>query len=112
MGIYSEAPGVSTFAEVKPTLLVCWWMTIFCFVIILLRIAGRFIRSEQLFAEDRTVGFAIITLFLRMGCVHAILIFGTNNVDFGSSQPSAKDLRRRAIASGLVIACRVLHAAT
>ncbi|KIH94765.1 pth11-like integral membrane protein [Sporothrix brasiliensis 5110] len=112
MGLYSDPPPMMAFAEVKPTLLVCWWSTIFCLTIILLRIAGRYIRSERLFIEDRVVSLAIIPLFIRMGCVHVILIYGTNNVALDSFELSEVNLHRRAVGSGLVLASRVFHAAT
>ncbi|KAL1893174.1 hypothetical protein Sste5346_006606 [Sporothrix stenoceras] len=112
MGLYSDPPPMLAFAEVKPTLLVCWWITVFCLTIILLRIAGRYIRSERLFIEDRVVSLAIIPLFLRMGCVHAILIFGTNNVALDSFEHTEENLHRRAVGSGLILASRVFHAAT
>ncbi|CAK7212420.1 hypothetical protein SBRCBS47491_001457 [Sporothrix bragantina] len=112
MGLYSSAPPALPFSEVKPTLLVCWWTTIFCLTIILLRLAGRYIRSERLFVEDRVVALAIIPLLLRMGCVHAILIYGTNNVELSTISTSEHDLHRRAVGSGLVLASRIFHAAT
>ena len=72
-------PPVQPFSEDKPSLLVCWWITIFCTVIILLRISGRFIRSERLFVEDKVAALALIPLILRMGCVHFIIVYGTDN---------------------------------
>ena len=112
MGLYSTAPPALPFSEVKPTLLVCWWTTFFCLTIILLRLAGRYIRSERLFIEDRIVALAIFPLFLRMGCVHAILILGTNNVELSTISTTDNDLHRRAVGSGLVLASRIFHAAT
>ncbi|KAK8128380.1 hypothetical protein PG984_009488 [Apiospora sp. TS-2023a] len=111
MTIYSSAPPLHSFEQDKPTLLVCWWITLLCATIIFLRVAGRFIRSEKLFAEDRTAALALIPLFLRMGCVHVILIYGTNNAQF-SSDLSEQDIQRRSVASGLVLASRTLYAAT
>lgn len=112
MGIYTTAPSFRSTDEDKPTLLVCWWSTIFCTIIILLRIAGRFIRSERLFIEDKTVSLAIIPLFLRMGCVHVILKYGTNNADFSGITLSDTQIHHRSIGSGLVLASRILHTAT
>jgi hypothetical protein len=110
MGLYSDPPPLRDFFYDKPTLLVCWWATIFCAAIILLRIAGRFIRSERLFAEDRTAALALLPLFIRMGLVHAILVYGTNNVDTTNLPPD--QIHRRSIGSGLVLASRIFHAAT
>lgn len=112
MALYSDPPPPHPFSEDKPTLLVCWWITIFCAVIIALRVVGRFIRSEKLFREDKTAALALVPLFLRMGCVHVILIYGTNNAIIEGAGFSEEELHRRSIASGLVLLSRVLYAAT
>ncbi|KAL7950188.1 GPCR protein, PTH11-type [Trichoderma barbatum] len=112
MSIYSEPPALRAFYEDKPTLLVCWWATIFCALMIVLRIAGRFIRTEKLFAEDKFAALALIPLFLRMGCVHFILINGTNNADFTGVTLTPDELHKRSVASGLVLLSRIFYAAT
>lgn len=112
MALYSDPPLLHPFSEDKPTLLVCWWITLFCTVIILLRLAGRLIRTERLFREDETAALALVPLFMRMGCVHVILIYGTNNARLADAGLSDEHLRRKSIASGLVLLSRVLYAAT
>ncbi|PTB45556.1 uncharacterized protein TrAFT101_000995 [Trichoderma asperellum] len=112
MSIYSDPPALRDFSQDKPSLLVCWWATIFCALMILLRIVGRFIRTEKLFAEDKFAAVALIPLFLRMGCVHFILVNGTNNADFTGVTLTPEELRKKSIASGLVLLSRVLYAAT
>ncbi|RFU77850.1 integral membrane [Trichoderma arundinaceum] len=112
MSIYSDPPPLRAFSQDKPSLLVCWWATIFCALMIVLRIAGRFIRTERLFSEDKFAAVALIPLFLRMGCVHFILINGTNNTDFTGVTLTPDELRKRSIASGLVLLSRILYAAT
>ncbi|KAJ1333500.1 hypothetical protein MN608_03491 [Microdochium nivale] len=109
--LYSSPPPLHAAVLDKPTLLVCWWITLFCATIILLRLAGRFIRSERLFQEDRIAGFALLPLFIRMGLVHVILVWGTNNAGF-TIPLTDQQLRRREIASGLVLASRISYAAT
>lgn len=84
----------------------------FCAVIILLRVCGRLVRTERLFREDKMAALALVPLFLRMGCVHVILLFGTNNVQLDNVRLSDEGLRRREIASGLVLLSRVMYAAT
>ncbi|KAI0159591.1 GPCR protein, PTH11-type [Xylariaceae sp. FL1272] len=111
MTLYSPPPPLHTFYQDKPTLLVCWWMTLFCATVILLRVTGRFIRSEKLFKEDRTVLYALVPLFARMGLVHLVLLWGTNNARFDRPL-SEKERMHKAVASGLVIATRMLYAAT
>ncbi|ROW09376.1 hypothetical protein VMCG_02560 [Cytospora schulzeri] len=112
MTLYSEAPELVSWPYVKPTLLVCWWATLFCTVIILLRVAGRFVRSETLFTEDKMAFYSLIPMYARMGCVHVILVYGTNNTDFSNVTLTAEELRRRTIGSGLVLASRIFYSAT
>ncbi|KAI1377522.1 hypothetical protein F4677DRAFT_39072 [Hypoxylon crocopeplum] len=110
MSLYTPPPPLHSPDRDKPTLLVCWWITLFCTVIILLRIAGRFVRSEMLFREDKMAALAILPLYLRMGCVHFILIYGTNNAHF--TELTDREIQMRSIASGLVLASRIFYAAT
>jgi hypothetical protein len=112
MPLYSDPPPLRPFQEDKPTLLVCWWITLFCTVIILMRVGGRFVRSERLFREDRVAALALIPLYLRMGVVHVILIYGTNNAQLAGAHLSEKELHDKRTASGLVLLSRILYAAT
>lgn len=112
MTLYSDPPALREFKYDKPTLLVCWWATSFCTLIILLRLAGRFIRTERLFTEDRVAALALIPLYARMACVHYILIYGTNNAQFDGVELTDEQIRQKSIASGLVLASRVFYAAT
>lgn len=112
MALYSDPPPLRSFSSDKPTLLVCWWITMFCAVIILLRVAGRFVRTERLFREDKMAALALVPLFARMGCVHVIMIYGTNNAQLAGAGLSDEELRKRSIGSGLVLLSRVLYAAT
>ncbi|KAI1822815.1 hypothetical protein F4861DRAFT_372519 [Xylaria intraflava] len=111
MSLYSSPPPLHPADSDKPTLLVCWWITLFCTTIIFLRVGGRFIRSEKLFREDKTVMFAVIPLFLRMGFVHVVLLWGTNNAHFALPLTET-ERRHKSIASGLVLGSRILYAAT
>lgn len=98
-------PAARPFSQDKPTLLISWWITALCAFIILLRLAGRYIRVERLFNEDKIAALALIPLFLRMAFVHPVLVNGTNNaVGFDLEQ-----VPRRELGSKLVIVCRVLQ---
>ena len=112
MALYSDPPPLHLFSEDKPTLLVCWWITSFCVVIIAMRIIGRFIRTEKLFREDKTAALALVPLLARMGCVQVILVYGTNNAQLDGAALSDEDLHHKSVASGLVLLSRVLYAAT
>lgn len=112
MSLYSEAPDPLSWTNTKPTILICWWATLFSTVIILLRVAGRMIRSEMLFTEDRMAFFCLIPMYVRMGLVHVILLYGTNNNDFTRTTLTPEDIRKRTIGSGLVLASRIFYSAT
>ncbi|KAI9761866.1 MAG: hypothetical protein M4579_000806 [Chaenotheca gracillima] len=102
-------PPARTGEEDRPTLLVCWWCTGFALTIIVFRLAGRYIRAERLFREDKVMALSIIPLLLRMGLVHVILIWGTNNAVTEGLSPI--DIQHREIGSRLVLASRIMYAA-
>ncbi|KAM3441103.1 hypothetical protein NHJ13734_002974 [Beauveria thailandica] len=111
--LYSDPPPLRPFSEAKPTLLVSWWITLFCTCIILLRLAGRYIRLEKLFREDKIVALALVPLFLRIACAHVVLLWGTNNVNLdGAAALSDAQLSHRVTGSRVVLAGRVFYAAT
>lgn len=115
MSLYSSAPPPRTFREDKPTLLVCWWCTLFAGTIILFRVCGRYIRSEKLFREDWIALTCLVPLYLRMACVHVVLLYGTNNVMVtvgGSGGMSDDEIWRRTVGSRMVLASRIFYAAT
>ncbi|KAK4238617.1 hypothetical protein C8A03DRAFT_14949 [Achaetomium macrosporum] len=110
--LYSSPPPPRPLSDDKPTLLTSWWITLLCAVIILFRLLGRCVRVERLFREDLYAAAALIPLFMRMGFVHPILVYGTNNVLVDKLAALSDDeIYRRSIASRLVLVSRVLHAA-
>lgn len=76
----------------------------------MVRVAGRFVRTERLFKEDWMAFACIIPLFARMGIVHVILLYGTNNVV--TTDLTEQGIRQRAIGSKLVLVSRIFYAAT
>lgn len=112
MGFYTEAPEMTRYQDDKPTLLVSWWVTIFCTAIICTRLSGRYIRVEKLLREDKIVATALIPLLIRAVCVHFILKYGTNNINLETLEiPLTEDqIAKRVIGSRLVMASRVFYA--
>jgi hypothetical protein len=110
MSLYSSPPPARSFHDDRATLLVCWWCTCFAAVIIVFRVCGRYIRTEKLFMEDRLAFACLIPLFIRMGLVHVILLYGTNNTI--TTGLSDDQIRKRVIGSRLVLASRIFYAAT
>lgn len=107
--LYSSAPPARTKAEDNPTLLVSWWCTGFALAFIIVRVAGRYVRAEKLFREDKIIAWSIIPLVTRMALVHLILIWGTNNaITTGLTEVQ---IRNREMGSKLVLASRIMYAA-
>ncbi|KAK0948082.1 hypothetical protein LTR29_000606 [Friedmanniomyces endolithicus] len=93
-----------------PTLLYSHWTTAFSAVIILTRLCGRKVRSGVLFAEDYVMLLAMIPLFIRMGLIHMVLIYGTNNIRTSGYNFSASDLERHSTGARLVLVARIFYA--
>jgi hypothetical protein len=108
-GLYSPPPPAQTWLQDNPTLLVSWWCTGFALVIILIRLAGRYVRTEKLFKEDKIMFWSIIPLLARMAFVHVVLRWGTNNAI--TTGLSAEDIYHREIGSKLVLPARIFYAA-
>ncbi|KAF3491237.1 uncharacterized protein GIQ15_00754 [Arthroderma uncinatum] len=108
--LYSHPPSPQTRAQVNPTLLVSWWATGFSLAIILVRVCGRYIRTERLFPEDWVMALSIIPLLIRMGFAHVVLIFGTNNASQRYHEFTLDDIHRREIGSRMVLGARIFYA--
>ncbi|KAI8935370.1 hypothetical protein NX059_007953 [Plenodomus lindquistii] len=108
--LYNESPPEPrSRATNNPTLLYSWWCTIFSIVIIGFRLSGRYIRNDRLFREDKIMAWSIVPLLARMGCIHVVLIWGTNNVNVSRLTDPVR-IHRREIGSQLVLAARIFYA--
>ncbi|KAF2864318.1 hypothetical protein K470DRAFT_279599 [Piedraia hortae CBS 480.64] len=106
----SDPPEFRPPASRRPTLLYSWWITGFSLVIILVRLAGRKIRSNRLFREDWIMLAALIPLATRMALVHMALIYDTNNVRLPITPFSDTEIDHRSIGSRAVLAARIFYA--
>jgi len=107
--INGTAPmGGRTRRENNPTLLYSWWCTGCSVVIILFRLAGRWVRNEELFREDKIMALSLIPLLMRMALVHPILLYGTNNIQLDGL--TDEEIHMREIGSRLVLASRICYA--
>jgi hypothetical protein len=106
----STPPDRRTRLADHPTLLYSWWATCFAAVVILTRLAGRKTRSNKLFREDWIMFLALVPLFARMGFVHLVLIYGTNNVTTIGVDYTAEEIKNREFGSKLVLAARIFYA--
>ncbi|KGO76622.1 hypothetical protein PITC_091450 [Penicillium italicum] len=108
-GIYRETPpAFQNRNQINPTLLMSWWATIFSFLIIVVRLCGRYIRVERFFTEDKVMMIAVIPLFIRMVLVHFVLVLGTNNTTITGL--SEEEIANRELGSKLVLAARIFYA--
>lgn len=94
----------------NPTLLFSWWCTMFSAVIIVTRLCGRKTRSNRLFREDWIMMAALVPLFIRMACIHPVLLYGTNNVQTVGVHYTHEEIVNRSIGSRLVLAARIFYA--
>lgn len=94
--------------QINPTLLICWWATMFSLAIIVVRLCGRYVRIERFFPEDKVAMISVIPLLIRMILVHFVLIYGTNNTKTAGLTP--EDISKRVIGSKLVLASRIFYA--
>ena len=107
--LLGTAPDFETFRDVKPTLLVSWWCTIYAMSVVFLRIAGRYVRTEKLFIDDGIMLLAMIPLLMRVAFVHVVLLFGTNNTV--TTGLSLNEIHQREVGSQLVLVSRIMYAA-
>ena len=103
----TDAPELRSFRDDKPTLLVSWWCTFYAITIILIRVCGRYIRTERIFQEDATMLLAIVPLLMRMAFAHVVFLYGTNNTI--TTDLFAEAIQQREIGSRLVLASRVMY---
>lgn len=104
----TQPPPPKSKLDMNATLIVSWWCTIFSLVIILIRVMGRWIRTEKLFKEDTVMLGSIIPLMVRMAFIHPVLIWGTNNTEtFALTEQEIQD---RSMASRLVLGARIWYA--
>jgi len=108
--LYQDAPpALQTKLDMNATLLVSWWCTLFSLTAIVIRLMGRWVRTERLFREDKIMFWSVIPLMIRMGLIHVVLIWGTNNTV--TTGLSLEQIRQREIGSKLVLAARIFYAA-
>src|SRR4051812_10067477 len=102
---HSEPPDLQDKHAMNATLLVSWWCTGFALAAILVRVGGRYVRTEKLFREDWIMFGNVFPLLVRMALVHVILIWGTNNTK--TAGLTALDTHYRSTGSKLVLASRI-----
>ncbi|KAJ9610754.1 hypothetical protein H2200_005531 [Cladophialophora chaetospira] len=106
---HNDPPEYQSRVGMNPTLIVSWWCTLFSLTAILIRVFGRWVRTERLFREDWIMFYSIIPLMIRMALVHVVLIWGTNNTTTTGFTPL--QVHHHEVGSRLVLAARIFYAA-
>jgi hypothetical protein len=65
-------------------------------------------RNERLFREDKIMALSVIPLMARMGLIHVVLIYGTNNAQMDGMEDSLM-IHHREIGSKVVLAARICY---
>ena len=107
-GLSSSPPSRHARSANHPTLLVSWFCTGCALVIIILRVGGRYVRTERLFTEDTIMFSSVIPLLIRAGLIHVVLLYGTNNVT--TDGLTQQDVMERETGAKIVLAARIFYA--
>ncbi|KAJ5696917.1 hypothetical protein N7536_007329 [Penicillium majusculum] len=94
------------------TLIILWVFTWVTIGLIVLRLLVRKLKGFQFVLGDYFAMGAILCALVRLGLVHVILIWGTNNMSTKFRQThdfTSEEIRRREIASKFVLANRVFY---
>ncbi|KAK3714273.1 hypothetical protein LTR37_007859 [Vermiconidia calcicola] len=111
LDLWGQPPAAPRTRESRnPTLLFSWWCTVFAAVVIITRIWGRKMRSDVLFKEDWIMMLSLVPLLIRMGLIHVVLLYGTNNVETVGIEYTAIELSHRSTGARLVLAARIFYA--
>ncbi|KAI5838852.1 hypothetical protein DFP73DRAFT_248890 [Morchella snyderi] len=87
--------------------------TFFSAILIVTRLLVRFHRGERMCMDDTWMGISLAPLFIRLGIIHMVLVYGTNNIDFDKINVmgmSEEEMHRRVVGSKLILASRVVYA--
>lgn len=96
----------------ESTLIILWVFTWVTVGLIVLRLLVRKLKGFPFVLGDYFAMGAILCALVRLGLVHVILIWGTNNMSTKFRQThdfTAEEIRRREIASKFVLANRVFY---
>lgn len=95
------------------SMVVTYVCTFLSAILIVTRLLFRFHRGERMYTDDTWMGISLVPLFVRLGIIHIVLIYGTNNIDFDKinvMSMSEEEINRRVVGSKLILASRVFYA--
>lgn len=66
-----------------------------------------------MYADDIWMGISLGPLLIRLGLIHVVLVYGTNNIDYGEISVfamSQEERQQRMIGSKMILASRIFYA--
>lgn len=80
-------------------------------ILIFVRLIWRHRRGERMYPDDIWMGVSLGPLLVRLGLVHIVLSYGTNNINYesiGGLNPT--EVQRRVVGSKLILLSRISYA--
>ncbi|KAG0634749.1 hypothetical protein HOY80DRAFT_894354 [Tuber brumale] len=98
---------------VTSTLVTTYVCTILALILIFVRLGLRRHRKEGMRVDDIWMGISLVPLIVRLGVIHVVLAYGTNNFDRKGhpvEDMSELEIRQRTVGSKMVLASRLFYA--
>ncbi|KAF8470839.1 hypothetical protein BDZ91DRAFT_693822 [Kalaharituber pfeilii] len=94
-----------------PSLTVAHTMSYLSFAIIVFRSIMRWYRRQKYCLEDYLMMSSVFWLFMRLGLVHMVLVWGTNNVSASIREKgfTEEEIQQRSMASKMLLASRFAY---
>lgn len=95
------------------TLVVTYVCTILALILIFVRLGLRCHRREGMYLDDVWMGISLVPLIVRLGVIHVVLAYGTNNFSRKGhpiEDMSEAEITRRTTGSKMILAGRIFYA--
>lgn len=82
-------------------------------ILISVRFALRYRRKQERHIDDLWMAMSLVPLIIRLGVIHVVLVYGTNNFENRESaikNMTTVDINRRVLGSKLILASRIFYA--
>ena len=96
-----------------PTLIVAYICALLSLACIATRLICRRIRGERYWAfpDDIWMGFSVVPLFVRLGLIHVVIVYGTNQAPMGMRILGGNAKEEMILGSKFVLASRIVYPA-
>lgn len=82
-------------------------------VLVFVRLIWRYRRGERMYPDDIWMGVSLGPLLIRLGLIHMVLVYGTNNINYDEVDllgMNPVQVQRRVIGSKLILLTRITYA--